>query len=44
VGAERLEVEGDVAFGSGVVVRGRVVVRHAGPGQHRVPDGTVLEG
>jgi UTP--glucose-1-phosphate uridylyltransferase len=44
VEAERLEVEGDVAFGRDVVVRGRVVVRHDGPGRHRVPDGTVLEG
>jgi UTP--glucose-1-phosphate uridylyltransferase len=44
VGAERLEVSGDVAFGAGVVVRGRAVVRHEGPGRHRVPDGAVLEG
>jgi UTP--glucose-1-phosphate uridylyltransferase len=44
VGAERLEVVGDVAFGAGVVVRGRVTVRHEGPGQHRVPDGALLEG
>ena len=44
VGAERLEVAGDVAFGAGVVVRGRAVVRHDGPGRHLVPDGAVLEG
>ena len=44
VGAERLEVAGDVAFGAGVAVRGRVVVRHDGPGRHLVPDGAVLEG
>jgi UTP--glucose-1-phosphate uridylyltransferase len=44
VQAERLEVGGDVAFGSDVVVRGRVVVRHDGPGRLVIPDGTVLEG
>ena len=44
VGAERLEVAGDVAFGAGVAVRGRAVVRHDGPGRHLVPDGAVLEG
>jgi UTP--glucose-1-phosphate uridylyltransferase len=38
--AERLEVEGDVRFGAGVVVRGRVRVE----GPAVVPDGTVLEG
>jgi UTP--glucose-1-phosphate uridylyltransferase len=41
---ERREVEGDVAFGGGVVVRGRVRVAQEGPGRHTVPAGTVLEG
>jgi UTP--glucose-1-phosphate uridylyltransferase len=40
VEAERLEVEGDVRFGSAVVVRGRVRVE--GPAE--IPDGAVLEG
>jgi UTP--glucose-1-phosphate uridylyltransferase len=40
VEAERLEVEGDVRFGSGVKVRGRVHID--GPAQ--IPDGAVLEG
>jgi UTP--glucose-1-phosphate uridylyltransferase len=40
VGAERLAVEGDVEFGSGVVARGSVTVR----GPHTVQDGEVLEG
>jgi UTP--glucose-1-phosphate uridylyltransferase len=40
VEAERLDVEGDVRFGSDVVVRGRVRVE--GPAE--VPDGAVLEG
>ncbi|HEU0024671.1 MAG TPA: UTP--glucose-1-phosphate uridylyltransferase [Thermoleophilaceae bacterium] len=40
VGCERLTVEGDVRFGSGVVVRG--VVRVEGP--RAVEDGAVLEG
>ena len=44
VGAERLEVRGDVAFGRGVVVRGRATVAHDGPGRHRIEDGAVLEG
>ncbi len=44
VACERLTVEGDVAFGSGVVVRGTVTVRQEGDGQTRVEDGTVLEG
>jgi UTP--glucose-1-phosphate uridylyltransferase len=39
---ERLDVEGDVTFGAGVVVRGSV--RVDGARQPRVPDGTVLEG
>lgn len=38
--AERLEVVGDVTFGSGVVVRGRVRVE----GVDRIKDGTVLAG
>ncbi len=38
--AEHLEVEGDVRFGAGVVVRGRVRV----DGPASVPDGAVLEG
>jgi UTP--glucose-1-phosphate uridylyltransferase len=44
VEAERLAVEGDVAFGRDVVVRGSVVVRSDGSGQRRVDDGAVLEG
>ena len=40
--AERLEVAGDVAFGAGVAVRGRAVVRR--PGRHPGLDGAVLEG
>jgi UTP--glucose-1-phosphate uridylyltransferase len=38
--AEALEVDGDVRFGAGVVVRGRVKVE----GPATVPDGAVLEG
>jgi UTP--glucose-1-phosphate uridylyltransferase len=41
---ERLTVEGDVAFGGEVVVRGSVVVRQEGDGQRRIEDGAVLEG
>ncbi|MEA2219072.1 MAG: UTP--glucose-phosphate uridylyltransferase [Solirubrobacteraceae bacterium] len=44
VDCERLAVRGDVAFGSGVVVRGSVEVEHAGEGQRTIEDGTVLEG
>ncbi|MEJ7798462.1 MAG: UTP--glucose-1-phosphate uridylyltransferase [Solirubrobacteraceae bacterium] len=44
VDCERLTVRGDVAFGSGVVVRGSVVVEHAGDGRRRIADGAVLEG
>ena len=44
VECERLTVRGDVAFGSGVVVRGSVEVEHAGDGQRRIEDGSVLEG
>jgi len=40
---ERLKVVGDVAFGSGVMVRGEVVVENPGDDQLRVVDGTVLE-
>jgi UTP--glucose-1-phosphate uridylyltransferase len=40
VGCDRLAVEGDVTFGSGVVVRGAVTVS----GPRRVEDGAVLEG
>jgi UTP--glucose-1-phosphate uridylyltransferase len=42
VECERLTVRGDVAFGSGVVVRGEVAIEHAGEGQRRIEDGTVL--
>jgi len=44
VECERLTVRGDVAFGSDVVVRGSVEVEHAGDGQRRIEDGSVLEG
>jgi UTP--glucose-1-phosphate uridylyltransferase len=44
VDAERLAVEGDVAFGADVVVRGSVTVRAEGSGQRRIEDGAVLEG
>jgi UTP--glucose-1-phosphate uridylyltransferase len=44
VGAERLTVRGDVAFGAGVVVRGAVTVEHDGDGQRRIDDGTLLDG
>jgi len=44
VDAKRLAVRGDIAFGSGVVVRGEVTVEHRGDGQRRIEDGTVLEG
>jgi UTP--glucose-1-phosphate uridylyltransferase len=44
VDAERLAVEGDVAFGRDVVVRGSVTVRADGSGQRRIDDGAVLEG
>jgi UTP--glucose-1-phosphate uridylyltransferase len=40
LGAERLEVEGDVRFGADVVVRGRVRVE----GPASIPDGALLEG
>jgi UTP--glucose-1-phosphate uridylyltransferase len=41
---ERLQVDGDVRFGAGVVVRGRVTVTADGPGPLEVPDGAVLDG
>jgi UTP--glucose-1-phosphate uridylyltransferase len=44
VECERLGVEGDVAFGADVVVRGSVTVSQDGDGQRRIEDGTVLEG
>ena len=44
VACERLSVEGDVRFGRGVVVRGRVTVRPEGGEQLIIEDGTVLEG
>jgi UTP--glucose-1-phosphate uridylyltransferase len=43
VECERLAVEGDVAFGRDVVVRGKVTVRAGGDGQRRIEDGAVLE-
>lgn len=43
VGAARFVVEGDVRFGSGVVVRGSVTVRASSDGPV-VPEGTVLSG
>ncbi|MGH2969297.1 MAG: UTP--glucose-1-phosphate uridylyltransferase, partial [Solirubrobacteraceae bacterium] len=43
VECERLAVDGDVAFGRGVVVRGTVTVT-GGRGQRRIEDGAVLEG
>ncbi|HEU4657724.1 MAG TPA: UTP--glucose-1-phosphate uridylyltransferase [Capillimicrobium sp.] len=44
IGCRSLAVDGDVAFGRDVVVRGDVRVRHDGAGQRRIDDGTVLEG
>ncbi len=44
VECDRLAVEGDVAFGRGVVVRGSVSVSADGSGQRRIEDGAVLEG
>jgi len=44
VGAERLEVRGDVVFGRDVAVRGRATVVHDGPGARRIEDGAVLQG
>jgi hypothetical protein len=36
-------VKGDVAFGSGVLVRGSVRVENRGSGQARIEDGAVLD-
>jgi UTP--glucose-1-phosphate uridylyltransferase len=44
VECERLEVDGDVAFGREVVVRGSVRVENDGGEQLRIEDGAVLEG
>jgi UTP--glucose-1-phosphate uridylyltransferase len=44
VACERLAVRGDVAFGTGVVVRGTVTVQQGAGGQRRIEDGAVLEG
>lgn len=44
VACERLAVEGDVAFGRDVVVRGTVRVENDGAEQLRIEDGSVLEG
>jgi UTP--glucose-1-phosphate uridylyltransferase len=44
VECERLEVDGDVAFGAGVVVRGKVKIEHDGDEQLKIEDGAVLEG
>jgi UTP--glucose-1-phosphate uridylyltransferase len=44
VECERLEVDGDVAFGAGVVVRGKVKIEHDGGEQLKIEDGAVLEG
>jgi UTP--glucose-1-phosphate uridylyltransferase len=44
VDAQRLTVKGDVVFGADVVVRGAVTIEHAGDGQRRIEDGTVLDG
>jgi UTP--glucose-1-phosphate uridylyltransferase len=43
VDCDALDVEGDVTFGAGVVVRGQVRIS-AGDGARTVDDGTVLEG
>ena len=44
VECERLVVTGDVLFGRGVVVRGRVTIENEGEGQLRLEDGAVLDG
>lgn len=44
VGAERLTVRGDVAFGADVVVRGAVTVEHGADGRRWIADGALLEG
>jgi UTP--glucose-1-phosphate uridylyltransferase len=43
VACRRLEVEGDVRFGRGVVCRGEVEVHQEGSGQLVIEDGSVLE-
>jgi len=42
VACDRLEVDGDVAFGAGVVVHGVARVEFAGPGRLELAPGTVL--
>ena len=44
VDCDRLTVRGDVEFGRGVVVRGRVEIDRSGEGRTRIEDGAVLEG
>ncbi|MBA2347606.1 MAG: UTP--glucose-1-phosphate uridylyltransferase [Solirubrobacterales bacterium] len=44
VGCDTLEVVGDVGFGAGVVVEGRVRVVHEGPGRREIADGSQLHG
>ncbi len=44
VEALRLEVKGDVRFGRGVRVRGRVRIENPGPAPLEIPDGAVLAG
>ena len=41
---ERLNVEGDVTFGAGVVCQGTVHVRNPADAQGHIPDGTTLRG
>jgi UTP--glucose-1-phosphate uridylyltransferase len=41
--AERFEVRGDIRFGSGVRVRGRVSLRNTSTEPRIIPDGTVLD-
>ena len=44
VECERLSVQGDVAFGRGVVIRGTVEIEQDGDAQRRIEDGEVLGG
>jgi UTP--glucose-1-phosphate uridylyltransferase len=44
LGSVRLDVEGDVRFGEGVVIIGNVEVRNEGEAPLRIPDGAVLSG
>jgi len=44
VGARRLEVRGDVAFGRDVTVRGTVTIDNEDGAQKQIEDGAVLEG